>query len=90
MHFLYPRSPPALVQPPIDRSRHCQRTAKNGRDASEEAGQCCESELAVDDFHGEDVVGEDHAGDIASVSPRGLVFRYIRRSRQQKRERRGE
>ena len=68
MHFPYARSPRALVKPPINRGRHRQRTANNGSNAGEEAGECLRSGFAVDDFHGGDVVGEEYTGYTASVS----------------------
>ena len=67
MHLSDTRSPRAFIQPSIYRRRNSQSAADDGADARQEACEGLWSRFAVDDFHRGDVVGEEDAGDTASI-----------------------
>ena len=67
MHLSNARSSRALVQPSIYGRRDGQSAADDSADACQEACESLWSGFAVDDFHGGYVVGEEDAGDTASI-----------------------
>ena len=67
MHLSNTRSPRTLVQPSVYRCGNGQSTANDGADARQEACEGLWSGFAVNYLHGRDVVGEEDAGDTASI-----------------------